>query len=58
MVSWFGHFIRFFAFWFCFLEEWDYPDAPTWPTMVNPEGNSSCSSSGSMAFIMSSGGSI
>ena len=32
-------------------------DAPTWPTMLNPVGSSSCSVSGSMALIMSSGGS-
>ena len=30
---------------------------PTWPTMVKPVGSSSCSSSGRMAVIMSSGGS-
>ena len=44
-----GHFTRF-AFWFLF-------DAPTWPTMLNPEGISSCSPSGRMALIMSSDGS-
>ena len=27
---------------------------PTWPTMVKPEGSSSCSSSGSIELIISS----
>lgn len=29
-------------------------DAPTWPTMLKPVGNTSCSASGSMALITSS----
>ena len=39
---------------FCGIQKWS-TDAPTWPTMLNPVGNSSCSASGSMALIMSSG---
>lgn len=52
-------FSQFAPAWFflgVFFLENGTTDAPTWPTMLNPVGNSSCSASGSMALIMSSDG--